>query len=67
MTKTLWLRVSQDKYELPEAVADNPAELARICGTTANSIMSMISHYKAWGYKCKYIKVEVEDDYETDK
>lgn len=57
------MSVSRDKYELPEAAADSVGELAEICGVSPNSILSYISHAKHKGWKrCKYVKVEEEDD-----
>lgn len=54
---TLYMKVSNDKYELPLAVADTGAELARMVGTTRGVVYSAISK----GYKT-YKKLEVEDD-----
>lgn len=53
----LWLKVTKDEYQLPLAVADTAAELARMTGVKPDSLYSMRSH----GVK-EYIKVEVEDD-----
>lgn len=51
MAYTLWIRTSNDKYELPLAVADSAEELARMCNSmgvskraTANSIRSAVAH-----------------------
>lgn len=60
MTK-LWMMVTNDKYELPMAVADSAEELARMTGTTANVIYSAVSHAKKLGYKSIYVKVEIEE------
>lgn len=55
----LYLRVTNDQYELPVAVAESPKELAQLLGITANNVKSSISH------KVKtYCVVEVEDDLE---
>lgn len=43
----IWMRVSSDEYELPEAVADTAVELAQICKTTPDVIYSEISMVKA--------------------
>lgn len=61
----LWLKVTQDKYELPMVVADSPKELARIVGTTAHNIHSTITHHKrAMDHRvvCPYVRVEIEED-----
>lgn len=55
----LYLRVTDDQYELPVAVAESPTELARMLGIRQNNVTSSISH------KVKtYCVVEVEDDLE---
>lgn len=53
------MKVTNDAYELPEAVADSPAELAKMLGTTANCVSSSITHQRAG-----WFKLEVEDDRE---
>lgn len=45
MKRSLWVCITNDKYELPVAVADTAAELARICHTTSNSIYSELSQF----------------------
>lgn len=61
MKKTVWMKVTHDKYELPVAVADTAEELAKICGTTANSIRSSISHVKNGRKKwTPYVKVVLQ-------
>lgn len=57
---TLYMLVSKDELELPLAVADSPAELARMIGASSNSIKSAISKSKRKGTKSQYKKVEVE-------
>lgn len=59
--KKLYIAVTLDKYELPLAVADSPAELARLMGTTYNSVLSSIAH----GYKgYKRVIIDEKDDCE---
>ena len=58
--KYLYIAVSLDEYELPIAVADTVPELAKIMGTTVNSIRSAISH-KARRYH-KVERIEEEGD-----
>lgn len=43
----LYLMVTDDKYELPIAVATNVNELSRMSGKSVNTIRSAISHKKA--------------------
>ena len=35
---TIYMRVSRDKYELPEAVSESIIELANICGVSWRTI-----------------------------
>lgn len=52
----LYLRTTMDKYELPIAVAESAAELARMLGTSPGVVWSSISHKrKGW------FRVEVEE------
>lgn len=63
---TIWMKVTEDDYELPLAVADSLVELAEMLGVRANTISAIMSHYKSHDgehYKpCPYVKIE-EDDY----
>ena len=64
---TLWLKVAKDKYEFPEVIADSIEELAKICGVSVNTIRSSMSHHKhnRRQYKrCKYKRVDIEEDEE---
>ena len=56
----VYMLVTQDKYELPLAVADSIAELARIIGVKQNYISSAMSHAKKKGFKSMYVKVIVD-------
>lgn len=58
--RNVWLKVTMDEFELPLAVADSSAELAKICGVTAESIQSSMSRAKRKGQKSPYRKVRVE-------
>ena len=59
---TLYMKVTRDKYELPVAVADTKAELARIVGVS----LSAISHsLHGPGTRKAYVEVEVEDEDQT--
>lgn len=60
--KVLWLKVTMDEYELPVAVADSAAELAKMLGVTVNNIRSSYSKYKSGERKsCQFRRVEVEE------
>lgn len=58
---TLYLMVTKDKYELPLCVADTVPELAKMVGTTTNTIYSMMGHEKTGKCRSKFKKVEVEE------
>lgn len=58
----VWLKVTTDDLELPVAVADSASELAEICGTTRNAIMSTICHARRYGYRSRYVRVYIEED-----
>lgn len=65
---TLWMQVTEDKYELPIIVADTLAELARKANTTASAICNTVDYYSKrknnkWQSKavCRYVKVEIEE------
>ena len=58
---TVWLYVTKDKYELPLVVADSISLLARKLGVTTNTIHSAISRSRKCGYKCRYIKVVIDE------
>lgn len=65
MKRTVWMKVSKDELELPEAVADTARELAEITGTTTFSIVSSVSKVRCGERKmCRYVKVDIEDDEE---
>lgn len=59
----VWMKVTQDKYEHPVAVADSVQELSRITGDSVNSIRSWMSHYKSGRLKTrKFVKVNIGKD-----
>lgn len=60
--ETIWMRVSKDKYELPEVVAGSVQELAWKCGIKVTSIYSSICHDKKDGRRPKYIQVQIEEE-----
>lgn len=59
---TLWLKVTNDKYELPLIVADSAKELAEQLGKRTNNIYSAISKARRRGKNPVYRKVVVEDE-----
>ena len=62
---TIYMEVTQDKYELPLALADSPGELAKIVKCTANNVSSCVSKRKSGIYKSgRFIAVKVKDEQE---
>ena len=57
----VYMYVTDDKYELPLAVADTQAELAKLTHTTQNAISSSISHAKSRNGKSQYIEVSLDE------
>lgn len=59
----LWMKVSNDEYELPEIVADTSCELSRLCGLKSKSgVLTAIANAKRRKMKCQYIKVVIDDE-----
>ena len=56
----LYLKTTTDDLELPIAVAESPGELAKILGTSKNSVLSCLGHHCAG-----WIRLEVEDEEEV--
>lgn len=64
MSKKLWMKVTNDEYELPLAVAESAAELARMTGIKPESLYSIISrerHGKKRTYSYREVEVDDED------
>lgn len=62
----LYLCVTDDKYELPIAVADSQAELARMVGVTCNTVCACLCRLRNGDYESSiYREVEI-DDYNFD-
>lgn len=59
---TIVMLVTADKYELPLIVADSIADLAREIGKTPTDLYSAMSRARKRGGRCKYVRVEVEED-----
>lgn len=60
---TIWMAVSTDNLELPEAVADTPHELGKMVGVNGRTVITQLSKYNTNKIRsCRYRKVEVEED-----
>lgn len=63
--RSVYVAYSKKYPYLPIAVADTPAELAKLIGVHRNNILSPISRLKSGKLKSsRYHRVEIEDDYE---
>lgn len=60
----VWLKVTNDRYELPVAVADSGKELARICGVSENNVYNAMTQARRRGWRCQYVRVEIGKDNE---
>lgn len=58
----VYLKVTADKYELPIAIADTQAELARMLGMPKSNINSSFSKLRSGKVKASsYVEVEIGD------
>ena len=59
----IYMKITNDEYELPEYVADSMEELARILGVTAGSIRTEMRRYRLGIAKhSRYAVVEMEEE-----
>lgn len=64
---TIWMEVTQDEYELPVAVADTSFELCRMRGLEKRTVLKDLWRWKNGKAKrCKYRKVEIDDEPDQD-
>lgn len=57
--KYVWMRVTNDKYELPVFIADSPQELAKMVGCQVANIRCQLSKQKHKGQNSVYKKVRI--------
>lgn len=58
--KTVYMRVTSDRFELPVAVADSVGELARLLGISSRSISCMLARYYAGEKAYPYRRVTID-------
>ena len=64
---TVYMRVSRDKYELPEAVSDSIIELANMCHTNWRSIYKAVYNSgRRYKGRPRYVAVSIEEGAEDD-
>ena len=56
------MKVDLKNDEVPLAVADTAGILARNCGVKTKTIYQSMSRAKKHGWRCCWVKLEVEDD-----
>ena len=62
MVQKLYMKISNDEYELPEIIADSISELARKCNVHYNTVqIHLMRSKKGLVRKQKYIEVEIGD------
>lgn len=66
MKQSVWMEITKDKYELPVIVASTAEELAILCGTTRNNVMSGACKGRKGLYKSRFVIVEIQEDEEAD-
>lgn len=59
---TLYLKVTNDKYELPVAVADSVGELARMLNMSTKTLHSTFSRIRHGATYKTYIIVNVDEE-----
>ena len=59
---TLYMLISDDKYELPLFVADSLLELSAVCGIPINTIYGTMSRAKRNREWCRFVSVDVSED-----
>lgn len=61
--RTVYMKVTDDEYELPVAIANTMKELAQILGVKKDTISGYISRYnRGLASHSAYRKVEIDDD-----
>lgn len=66
MTK-VYMKVSKDKYQLPEVIADSVKELAEKCGESPRVVSSLASKASKGKHKnSPFIRVEIEEGEDDD-
>ena len=63
----IWMKVTQDKYQLPLIIAESCKELANLCGKKEQTIRSTMSHYRKGRIQYpSYVCVKVEEGDQDD-
>ena len=61
----IWMKVSKDSLELPEAIADTAEELAEICGVDPTTVIGAARRYEQGKVAFSvYRRIEIEEEEE---
>ena len=63
--RTVYMAVTNDRYELPLAIGDTVSELAQELGVKRKTISEVMCHYKLYrrrSGRSKYIRVVIDDE-----
>ena len=64
----VYMEVSQDGLELPVAMADSMAELAKMTGTSAALVRSSVSKMRRGVHKTnRFVEVEIDEREDADE
>ena len=55
----VYMKVTDDEYELPLAIADSIPKLAKMVGVKEQSIYDYMRNAKRYGRKTPYVKVDI--------
>ena len=58
----IWIKVTDDAYELPVLIADSASELAELAGVSPNTIYASVHFEKYKKFKSRYKKVVIDCD-----
>lgn len=59
----IYMEVDLKNKELPTGrMAKTAAELSRMCGCESHNVLTAIHHAKKRGGRCRYVKVEIDEE-----
>lgn len=69
MFEIVYMKVTEDEYELPEIIAESAEELAKICGTTSAAVSGTALKHRQGKIKKhpKYVRVIIYDEDESEE
>lgn len=58
----VYMKVTNDRYRLPVAVADSIGELAQLCGVTYSTVAKALARTRNHGIRSRYIRVLLPEE-----